>query len=430
MLIDEPHVRVDAVEVTVEAAVSVDAAGPARPPSLFFAFPRAFAAHVTPRADAFAAALLPLAMRLREPVELRGELSCRLAQGMRDWQSIQHAWKPEFFGPVDVHCERLADRRGEEATGAVGAAFSGGVDSFHTLMEHRREREPYAPFAITHCLMINGFDRDADHEGDRFRRLQAVYEPLMAELGVTAVVARTNLLDFLDPWIQKQSFAAFVTAPALALGRLFARFYLPSSYKFTLLGMFPDGSHPMLDHLLSTETMETIHDGAHLTRVEKTVAISTWPATYDRLRVCFGANGVRGDGLAVANCCDCEKCLRTMVTLELAGALGRYTCFPRPLQRAALSTADYRWPGSRVFAEEIIAYASSLGRGDVVRDLRRAVRRGRRHAGPARARLDRLVCRLSSASHGLESRSPLWASLVGPPKRAAKRAGWGRGWLY
>lgn len=422
MVIDEPRIRVDGDEVTVEAAVSLGAAGPACPPALFFAFPRTLAEHVTASADAFAAALLPLAMQRREAVEVRGELSCRLAQGMRDWQRIQHAWKPELFAPVELRCERLADRRGETATGAVGAAFSGGVDSFHTLMEHRREREPYGPFAITHCLMINGFDKDADHAGGGFRRLQAVYEPLMAELGLGLVAARTNLIEFLGPYVQKQAFAAFVTAAALALGRLFARFYVPSSYNFTLLGMFPDGSHPMLDHLLSTETMETIHDGAHLTRVEKTVAISSWPATYDRLRVCFGATGVQADSGAVANCCICEKCVRTMVTLDLAGALGSYRCFPRRLERSRIWGCDYRWPGSRIFAEEIIAYAASLGRDDTVRDMRRAIRNSGRHM----PRLGRAL----RASHALEERSPLWAAAVGPPKRLVKRIGWGRGWLY
>ena len=181
--------------------------------------------------------------------------------------------------------------------------------------------------------MINGFDPDADLANTgSFLRMQSLYEPMMRRLGLELVVVRTNLLQFLGLAIQKQAFAAFVTAPALVLGRLFSRYYVPSSYKFTLLGGFPDGSHPMFDHLLATETMETIHDGGHLTRVAKTVAISQWPETYDLLRVCFKATGVQPDRDAIANCCACEKCLRTMMTLDVAGALDNYRCFAQAPQ--------------------------------------------------------------------------------------------------
>lgn len=422
MIIDKPHIKVDGYEVTVEATVALETAGSACPPALYFAFPRVYADLVSDRADAFAAALLPVAMRRGERLRLRGELSCRLAHGMRDWQRIQAAWKPQYFSEVDVQCDRVSGRDPGEATGAVGSAFSGGVDSFHTLWTHLAANERHRPYTITHCLTINGFDGDSDLDGGGFGAVQGVYEPMMAELGVSLVVARTNLRQFTGAIVQKQSFAAFVTAPALALGRLFSRYYVPSSYKFTLLGLFPDGSHPMLDHLLSTESMETIHDGAHLTRVDKTLAISRWPATFDRLRVCFGATGVQPGTNAIANCCTCEKCVRTMVTLDLAGALASYACFPKPLERRNIWNSDYRWPGSRIFADEIIEHANRVGRSDVVRDMRRAIFNS--------VSLHPRVGRIVRASFSVEKRSKAYAALVAPPKRLLKRLGWGRGWLY
>ncbi len=423
MVIDEPYTKVGGDEVTVAAAVRLDRPGAAVPPTLWFAFPRALGEFVTTRADGFAAALLPLAMRLGERLVVRGDLSCRLAQGMRDYQRIQSAWKPRSFTTVEVECDRVVSRDPSEGTGAVGAAFSGGVDSFHTLWTHLAENERYRPFAITHCLMINGFDKDADLGGSgSFGRLQGVYEPMMARHGISLVVVRTNLLQFLGAYVHKQAFAAFVTSPALLLGRLFSHFYLPSSYKFTLLEMFPDGSHPMLDHLLATESMETIHDGAHLSRVEKTVELTSWPETRDRLRVCVGATGVQEGGSAIANCCRCEKCVRTMLTLDLAGALPHYRCFSRPLERKDVWNADYRWPGSRIFAEEIIEYATGLGRRDVVHDVRRAIVNSVWLRPPVHAVLH--------ASHAIEQRSRLYAAVVAAPKSLLKRIRWGRGWLY
>jgi hypothetical protein len=424
MIVHQPQLRCRDEETVVEAAVEVERSDTAYPPTLWFAFPQTVGPFVTNRADGFAAALLPLAMRLGERLEIHGDLSYRLAHGIRDYQRFQSTWKPDFFTAVELHCDELRGRDPGEATGAVGTAFSGGVDSFHTLWTHLSRNEPYAPYRISHCLMINGFDPDADLANTgSFLKMQRLYESMLQRLGLELVVVRTNLLQFLGLPIQKQAFAAFVTAPALVLGRFFSRYYVPSSYRFTLLGdSFPDGSHPMFDHLLATETMETIHDGGHLTRVEKTVAISQWPETHDLLRVCFKATGVQPGRDAIANCCACEKCLRTMMTLDIAGALDNYRCFAQPLKRSRIRRADYGYPGTRVFGEEIVAYARREGRGDIVRNLRYAILNSVVYRARVRA--------IMLASYQLEQRSPRWAAVVRRPKRLIQRTGLGRGWLY
>ncbi len=423
MIIREPSLRESAAEVTVEAAVELARPTAEVPSTLWFTFPRKVRPFVAARADGFAAALLPLAMRLGEPLTIEGDLSCRLAHGMRDYQRLQAAWKPDFFSTVDVRCDGLSVRDAAERGSAVGTAFSGGVDSFHTLWTHLGGNEPYPSSRISHCLMINGFDPDADlaNSGD-FARIEALYAPMMRRLGLEMVVARTNLLQFLGSALQKQSFAAFVTAPALVLGRLFSRYYVPSSYRFSELSRFLDGSHPMFDHLLGTEATEVIHDAGHLTRVEKTLSISRWPETFDLLRVCFKPTGPQPDREAIANCCACEKCVRTMMTLEVAGALGRYRCFPKPLTGVNIRKTDYGYRGTRVFAEEILHYAQREGRKDIVRDLRHAILRSVVYKSPVRA--------LVLASYALEQRNRHWAAVVRRPKRFVQGMGLGRGWLY
>ncbi len=429
MIVGDPRVTVGADEVTVAAEVTVERAirpsddGRTYPPELYFAFPRALAPFVGDRADAFAAALLPLAMRRGERLRLRGDLSCRLAHGLRDYQRIQATWKPDFFTTVPLECDGITCRAPDEGSGAVGSAFSGGVDSFHTLWTHLAANEAYAPYAITHCLMINGFDEDTDlGETGRFRALRQVYEPMLAELGLTLLVVRTNLRRFIDPWILEQAFSASVAASALALGDLFSRFYLPSSGVFAVYADARDGGHPMLDHLLSTETMETVHDGGHLTRIEKTVALSRWPVTFHRLRVCFRPTDARPEAGTVVNCCACEKCLRTMAALEVAGALSRYTCFPQPLTRRRIRSTDCRRPAARFFAGETRRYARSVGRRDVARDMRLAVLLS--------ITVRPWLARLAAFSHALQSRSRTYAAAVRLPKAFIRRLGWGRGWLY
>ena len=423
MIIHEPRITESGAEVSVEAAIDLDRSAFEYPAALWFRFPARYREHVTDRSDGFAAALLPLAMRLGEPLEVRGDLSYRLAHGLRDWQHIQSTWKPDLFREVDLHLGRLVAAGPPPARGAGGAAFSGGVDSFHTLWTHLGDNEPYPPYRISHCLIINGFDRDADLDGvGSFAALERIYAAMAAELGLDLVVVRTNAMQFLGPIIQKQAFAAFVTAPALVLGGLFARYYVPSSYKFTLLGLYPDGSHPMLDHLLATEAMATIHDAGHLTRVDKTAAIAHWRATWDRLRVCFNATQVRAGADVVENCCACEKCLRTMTTLHLLGVLEKFRCFPRPLERRAIRALDYRHEGSRIFADEIIAFADQHGRPEIAADLRHAIFHSTRVRPAVRC--------MVQASYAFEQRFRPYRLLVTPPKRLLQRLGVGRGWLY
>ncbi len=423
MIIGHPTLTRSGPEVTIEASVELEHTGPVLPARLWFTFPAAVGAFVDDRADGFVAALLPLAMWLGEDLTVHGELSYHLAAGARDYQRLQATWKPTQFRTVEVRADRLASRPPGGSAGAVGTAFSGGLDSFHTLWTHLPDNEPLAPYRITHALMINGFDPDTDLEGSGgFARLQSFYESALRALGVDLVVVRTNLLQFVGLLLLKQSFAAFVTAPALLLGRLFSRYYVPSSYRFTHLHRFPDGSHPMFDHLLATESLETIHDGGHLSRVEKTVALSRWPVTFDHLRVCVNATGLQPGRDAVANCCACEKCVRTMTTLEVAGALGDYRCFARPLTRGSIRRLELSTPGVRVFEEEILAFAREAGRRDIARDLRRAIWHSVLYRSWVRS--------LMLASYRLEQRSPLWAALVRGPKRLVQRTGLARGWLY
>jgi hypothetical protein len=105
--------------------------------------------------------------------------------------------------------------------------------------------------------------------------------------------------------------------------------YLPATHTYAEL--FPCGSHPLLDPLWSTETLEIVHDGCEATRVEKVARIAQSGAALRYLRVCWENR----DG--AYNCGRCEKCLRTMISLRVAGALDRCATFDRPLDYGALS---------------------------------------------------------------------------------------------
>ncbi len=356
MRVFKPKIVLHDEEVCVSARVEVNSARTKLPDELWFSFPRRYSEHVTDHLNGFAVALLPLAMTFGENLHMEGVLSPRLLSGMLEYQRIQSAWKPTSFKCVSIAQDRLQPAELGSLRPGVGCSFSGGVDSFHTLWRHLPENEPIHQYRISHCLMINGFDADSDLENNgHFATIHRSIEPMAVSQGVELIVCRTNYMSFSDPNILKQSFAAMVTAPALILGRLFSCFYVPSSYRFD--EFFRDGSHLLLDHLISTESMQTVHDSSHLRRPEKTAIISNWAATHTTLRVCFNTTGYREDSGSIMNCSRCEKCIRTMKTLQLFGKLGQYTTFSRTPGHLDVWLCDYGSAGARIHAREIMSQA-------------------------------------------------------------------------
>jgi hypothetical protein len=368
MKVFTPKIVVEDTQVLVSARVEVSSARTEFPDELWFRFPGRYSGHVTDHLNGFAVALLPLAMTLGEDLQLEGVLSPRLLRGMKEYQRIQCAWKPTFFKPVIIGHDGLQAAQVDPLGSGVGCAFSGGVDSCHTLWRHLPENEPIRQYRISHCLMINGFDADTDIENEgHFAKIQRSIEPMMASHDLNLIVCETNYMSFSDAWILKQSFGAMVTAPALVLGRLFSCFFVPSSFRFD--GFFRDGSHLLFDHLISTESMETIHDSPDVTRTEKVAIVSDWSATRSMLRVCFNKTGYREEDASILNCGRCEKCIRTMKMLEVFGKLGNYTTFPRTPGHLDVWLCNYASKGARIYAREIISQAWKAGKLEICVDF-------------------------------------------------------------
>lgn len=368
MKIFKPEVTENGDNICISARVETNSCPVTLPEKLWFSFPRKFCEHVIGDLNGFAPALLPLAMTLGEDMHLEGTLSPRLLSGMEEYQRLQCAWSPSPFSPVKIKAQTLQPSTPIASGGGVGSSYSAGVDSAYTLWRHLADNEKNPSYRISHCLIINGFDGDSDLDrSGGFSNIEKAVYPMMDRHGIEFVVCTTNYMEFSDPFILKQTFAAMVTSPALVLGGLFSAFYVPSSFRFD--DFIRDGSHPMLDHLIATESMETIHDSSHLKRTDKTRAISTWSETYTTLRVCFGETGYDERTNSILNCGLCEKCIRTMKTLELYDALDKYKTFAARPGRFAVWRCHYGYPGSRIFAREIISEAYKLRRYDIFIDF-------------------------------------------------------------
>jgi 7-cyano-7-deazaguanine synthase in queuosine biosynthesis len=261
-----------------------------------------------------AAALLP-AMKVGQPLHVSGKVSPKLLAGIQTVQAILHKWFPEFQ-KIPVEAEAGVTEKEGNAEG-VGAFFSGGVDSFYTLLKHQDE--------IEKIILINGIM----HENTSVMpKVTGEMRRIAREMGKSLIVVEVNLRDLSD---QYTDWADHYVGSALAsigllLSPKFRKIYVPATFSYEHL--HPEGSHPLLDPLWSTETLTFVHDGCEANRIEKIAYVSQSDIALELLRVC--------NRIYSHNCGQCEKCLRTMLGLHAVGALDRCTSFDKKLDADAL----------------------------------------------------------------------------------------------
>jgi len=294
-----------------------------------------------------AAALLPC-MELGMDCTIDGVVSARLLQSVETIQEIFCAWDSRFHrirvsstgGTTSAPLSDGADKRG------TGSFFSGGIDSLYTLSEHRSE--------IDSLILIHGFDVDLDDHALRKQVSEKVRE-FASKTGKALFEIETNVGAFLRKYVGW----SFGHGPALAaVGHLLAprlrRILIPATH--TRADQVAWGSHPLVDPLWSSEALEFVHDGSEVTRVQKTETVAGWPDAMECLRVCWKNYG------GAYNCGRCAKCLRTMVTLQMLGALKSPTAFEEPLDLSRVASLRLFDDNSRTFANEILADPRLAGR--------------------------------------------------------------------
>ncbi len=327
-------------------------------------FPRECRPMLTASADPFLALTLLPAMILREPLHLDGAVSPELLANSERLQQIYRRWVTGTQA-IPVTASATAPITAFTHKDGVGCFFSGGVDSFHSLLTHER--------SITHLVLISGFDKGLRNPAVLEKARIALHE-VAGAFGKQPLEISTNIRQFTDP-LASWSFyhGGVLAAVALALSRGVGTFLVPSSYSYDQL--HPWGSHPLLDPLWSLPGLQMVHDGCEFTRYEKVARIAKADLALAHLRVCWDTR--QGSDF---NCGQCEKCLRTMMSLYLNGALGRCRTFSTPLMPRAFGRIRIKTEGQMAFTQENLReLALRPGRHDraLYRALRWAVRRGK-----------------------------------------------------
>jgi len=311
-------------------------------------------------ASPFAAALLLPAMRQGEDLIIDGCMSGQLYQGMHEIMEVVLAWDIGLK-PIKIEAGSLAADQPSPARSA--SFFSGGVDSFYTYLKHKAD--PDEADRISSFILVNGFDIDRRNTRLWDRALANIRSVAAAE-NVGLTVVRSNIQGLVEPILLWDfSHGGCLAAAGLFLRGGFRQIYIPSTH--SAAEQIPWGSNLALDANWSTEGTRFVHDGTEATRLEKVISqVGRSPLALKHLRVCFAnENGAY-------NCGRCDKCLRTMVNLYIAGTLERSATFPHrvdPELVAAVPTIPGEHGG--IFHSENLA---ALQERDLAPELQRAIR--------------------------------------------------------
>ncbi|HWN06446.1 MAG TPA: hypothetical protein VNO53_04710 [Steroidobacteraceae bacterium] len=269
-------------------------------------------------------------------------VSNRLIENLERYQEIYARWYPHLR-PVAIDAPGRVSSR--PRTGKVGCFNSGGVDSLYSALRHRDE--------ITDFVLCQGLDISLK-EGDRWDKTVEQVGKVARELGKRLVLLETNAKQLTGSRTDNHAAILVSTASLLGLDTII----VPSSLEESELKM-AWGSHPLTDPLLSSDWTAVVYDET-AARTRKLAYIAEAKIGLDQLRVCNRHSDY--------NCGSCEKCLRTMVTMDILGAAS--AALPRFQPRMLRPIKLWNQP-QYGFWQSILDLARERGRTDVAREARR-----------------------------------------------------------
>ncbi len=304
------------------AQVGVDFLYEGKKKRLWFSVEAPFASYIAAeRADGFMVALLSWAMEcgvnLRFTAPVSRTLYFTVTRFLIPTLKASYPWRTAIRIEAPVTDVPLP------CAGACGTGLSCGIDSLATVADYLLASDaPPAPHRLTHVAFFNV---GAHGHGDKCPEVSVrrVFSERLAHsrrcaqaLGCPLVVVDSNLMDYVVG-----SFLHNVTlcncAAVLVLQKLFGIYYVSSTLQISKIKMDGVLEHlePVLLPLLRTETLTFFSSGMTSTRVEKTERVSRHPLAYEFLNVCV---------VESHNCSRCNKCLRTIMTLDLLRRLDAF----------------------------------------------------------------------------------------------------------
>lgn len=321
--------------------------------------------------DAYLIAALYPAMYYGEPIEIDGAVTDHLYRNVVSYAcSVLLDFSPSMH-KVSISVKETVKEAKKNERLHVGTGFSGGVDSFCTILDHY-EHETDPEYKIDTLFFFNVGQNGRIDDCNTQRRVTARFDitkQFAAAAGLDCMMLDTNLFEFYLPRWEYEANPLCRLVAIAALQRALCRYYISSAVTYGQTVDFARSRHDLaifadsyLAPMLAPARLEIVFDGGQYTRVEKTKRIADNPLAQQFLNVCIST---QVDDIG-HNCSVCHKCLRTMTALELMGKREQFSHVfdfkkgkRKSFQYKCLQRVTYR---QNAYAHELVDYAKAQGK--------------------------------------------------------------------
>lgn len=305
---------------------------------IFFEVPREFGHHIDLDSSPFLSALVIPCMKAGEDIQVMGSVSKKLKSQVESIQNLLISWNVGF-NRINVEIETTS--KNYKKGPFIGQFFSAGVDSFSSYLKSKNE----SIFNINEFIFVHGFDIPLKESALFLETLRVIQNVAQSEK-IKLVTVRTNIRELTDQYLSWDfAHGGALASIGLLLRNRYQSIVIPGNGAKEV--MYAWGTHPELDPLWSTENLTIIHDLDELSRLQKVEKyIAKSELALQALRVCWKNRNY--------NCCRCDKCLRTMIELQIADVLDKSTAFQEPLQLNLVRSIYSQGPSSSSHLEDCL----------------------------------------------------------------------------
>ena len=298
--------------------------------------------HIATRpANSLLVAFLPVAMKVKCNIKIDGEISEQLYLQMNTYQDIMTKWYPELV-KVQIQANKISKNIITKEKKKVISCFTGGVDAFYTLIKNSYE--------INDLLYVWGFDIPLT-EKTFYTQVKNHLSSVSEKFNKEIIFVKTNLgFEVTNKYASwgDYCYGAAIASVVLFMSNNYKLCFMPSCNDYSVL--VPRGSHILINNLWGCDGIQFVYDGAESSRIEKVNYIADNEIVQKNLRVCYSTHDIY-------NCCECEKCTRTMASLEALNKLDKVITFSKPLVIGNISNIELKNESELKFAEATLAVA-------------------------------------------------------------------------
>ena len=317
----------------------------------------------------WAVSLLPLAVKLGQNLHINKPCDYQLLQNLDEIMAVWNSWD-EKLSRISIVSDITYELNLNNDRSA--AFFSGGVDSFFTILKLEELAKNGKSKPLNDLLLVWGFDVPLQNNQE-FLSLSNKLQDAAGKLNKNLIPVITNLKEtrFSKASWGEHSHGAAIASIAYVLEKRVNEVFLASSYQYGHL-VTPWGSHPLVDNLFSGSALKICLHGSPYNRVDKTELIARSNIALSALHVCW-------QDASHKNCGNCNKCYRTMITLHLAGKLQDCTTFEKKsIAIEDISRLYSSSEGAITFMEEVADFAYSKNEPEIAEAVLKSIRMSRR----------------------------------------------------